>query len=301
VTVRRRATATLVALTAQILAVLACAGVVAAAEYGGFSNPQPVLLRGYSADAMEPFITPDGQYLLFNTSNVAPSIPSLQLASRVDADTFVYEGPLQGEAVNEPGRLSGTPSMDGSGTVYFVSNRSYEQTLATVYAGQFAAGSMTGVHLVAGVTSAPGFVDFDACVSPDGSSLYVSVGDFRGGGGPSSATLELFDRNASGFATDRSTGTILKAVNKAGYLDYAAAVSVDGLELLFTRAKLPSGVPGVYRAYRSKLGRPFGHVQRVAAITGFSEAPSLSADGSTLYFHHRSSDGTFQIETVTRP
>ena len=54
----------------------------------------------------------DGRYLLFNTSNVAPNIPSLQVATRIDAQTFEYQGEIQGEGVNEPGVLSGTPTMD---------------------------------------------------------------------------------------------------------------------------------------------------------------------------------------------
>ena len=41
-------------------------------------------------------------------------------------------------------------------------------------------------------------------------------------------------------------------------------------------------------------------MQRVAAITGFAEAPSISADGSTLYYHLLVDD-QFDIESVTRP
>jgi hypothetical protein len=95
----------------------------------------------------------------------------------------------------------------------------------------------------------------------------------------------------------------LHAVNRAGALDYAAAVSADGLELFFTRA-MPArgahGLPAVYRASRARAAKPFGHVQRVGAITGYAEAPSLSADGTTLYYHQLAG-ATFRIMTVTRP
>jgi hypothetical protein len=34
-----------------------------------FANPQRVTIRGYSDDAMEPFLTRDDKYLFFNNSN----------------------------------------------------------------------------------------------------------------------------------------------------------------------------------------------------------------------------------------
>jgi hypothetical protein len=83
-------------------------------------------------------------------------------------------------------------------------------------------------------------------------------------------------------------------------LTYAASISGNGLELFFTRDDPAGGQPGIYRAVRKRLGKPFGHVQRVAAVTGFAEAPSLSADGSTLYYHLLVGS-QFQIESVSRP
>jgi Tol biopolymer transport system component len=288
-------------LAALVLAVLLTYSAASAATYDEFGAPQPVLIEGYDGSAMEPFISSDGQQLLFNTSNAPPGVPSLQLASHVAGQDFDYQGELPGEAVNEPGDLSGTPSMDVDGELFFVSNRSYEQTLSTVYSGVLSGGSVTGVHLVRGVSAArPGLVDFDASISSDGEALYVSIGDFSSGTGPTSATIALFDRSADGFTVDPIGAKLLKAVNKPRTLDYAACVSSDGLEIFFTRAKPPKSEPAIYRAYRRKLGKPFGHVQRVSAISGFSEAPSLTADGRTLYYHHLS-NGQFEIETVTRP
>jgi hypothetical protein len=271
---------------------------VTAGVYRAFTDPQPVTIEGYSGSAMEPFITDDGQDLLFNTSNQSPSIPAIQYASRVGPGTFSYQGAVAG--ANDPDFLSGTPSLDTAGNLYFVSTRSYAQTLSTVYTGVYASGAVTGVHLVAGVSApAPGTVDFDVDVSPDGATLYVSVGLFDGGSAPEQAHLALFDKQGNGFVPDPAGTRVLRAVNSKKALDYAAAISADGLELFFTRA-VPGAVPAVYRAVRTSATRPFGHVQRVAAITGFAEAPSLSADGSTLYYHLLVGD-QFDIETVTRP
>jgi Tol biopolymer transport system component len=273
-------------------------GVTAKGGYKGFGDPQAVTIEGYSGSAMEPFISRDGQYLLFNTSNQAPDIPALQYATTVNAQTFTSQGAIQG--ANEPGVLSGTPTMDDTGDLYFISTRSYAQTLSTVYTGQFASGQVTDVHLVPGVSApAAGIVDFDVEVSADGSTLYVSVGQFDGGSGPQSAHLTIFDNEGGTFVADPASGHILHAVNQKKSLTYAASVSTDGLELFFTRARAPGGDPAIYRATRTHIGRPFGHVQRVTAITGFAEAPSLSADGSTLYYHLLV--GTqFDIESVTR-
>jgi IPT/TIG domain/WD40-like Beta Propeller Repeat len=277
-----------------------CAGATAA-SYNGFSAPQPVLLQGYSGSAMEPFITPDGRYLLFNTSNVAPNIPTLQVASRIDDSTFEYLGELEGSAVNEPGSLSGTPSLDRENTLYFISTRSYNESLSTIYAGQFSEGHVTGVHLVSGLKAETrGLVDFDASISPDGSRLYVSVGDFRSGSGPTSASIRLFDRSGEGFAPDPGSATLLRKVNAVATLNYAPAISADGLELFFTAASPAVGqAPTIYRAARSAPSKPFGAAERVASISGFAEAPSLSSDGASLYFHELVGD-EFAIERVTR-
>jgi hypothetical protein len=88
---------------------------------GTFSDPTPVTVSGSTESAMEPFVSFDGHYLLFNTSNVAPSIPALQFAVRSGPQSFTDGGPIVG--ANQPGFLSGTPTMDRNGHLYFVSTR----------------------------------------------------------------------------------------------------------------------------------------------------------------------------------
>lgn len=294
------------ALVWQVAVWMAClltaCPVALAADYGGFIGPQVVTIEGYSGSAMEPFITPDGRYLLFNSSNVEPNIASLQLATRIDAQTFLYQGELEGATVNEPGVLSGTPTVDRSGSLFFVSPRSYAETLSTIYAAQFSSGQVTDVHLLQGVSGeVPGFVDFDVTVSFGGSALYVSVGDFRGGSGPTSASIRLYDRLGDGFILDPASSTTLHTVNAVAKLDYAPGISSDGLELFFTAANPAIGqAPTIYRAARASPSKPFGPAQRIAAITGFAEAPSISADGTTLYYHELVGS-QYRIQSVTRP
>ena len=140
--------------------------------------------------------------------------------------------------------------------------------------------------MVPGVAApAPGQVDFDVSVSPDGGWLYVSVGQFGSGSGPSRAGLALYHRRGRRFVADPRSAALLAAVNRAGPLVYAASVSADDRELFFTVADPTGRAVQIDRAERSSTTRPFGHVQRVAAISGFAEAPSLSGDGTTLYYH----------------
>jgi hypothetical protein len=271
---------------------------VSARSYTAFGDPRPVDIEGYSVSAMEPFIAPDGRTLLFNTSNVAPNIPSLQYASLAGAGVFAYRGPILG--ANLAGYLSGTPTVDRQGDLFFVSTRKYAQTGSTIYSGTFRAGRVRGLHLVPGITApSPGLVYFDVDVSLDGSRLYASLGRFAGGSGPVSAELVVYDRMGRGFVPDRQSARLLAAVNRAGTLTYAAAISADGRELFFTQGDPDGGVPMIERAVRSNRGQPFGPGTPIGAITGFAEAPSISADGTTLYYH-RLVGTTFEIERVTR-
>jgi hypothetical protein len=288
-------------LVVAMLGALGWCGAAYAESWGPFSNPQTVTIEGDHGSAEEPFITPDGRYLLFNSSESEPDF-SLQYASRVNAQTFEYEGEILGEAVNEPDSLSGTPSLDEEGDLYFVSTpRSYFETLSSIYTGHFSEGVVTGVHLVPGVSGESlGKVDFDVAVSPDGSTLYVSVGQFGEDGGPTSARIVMFERDGASFTQNPGSEAIMRTVNETATLNYGASVSYDGLELFFTAASPAIGhSPGIYRATRASLDQPFGDVERIAAITGFAEAPSISADGTTLYYHEEVGS-ELVIKTVTR-
>lgn len=60
--------------------------------YGAFGNPQRVTIRGYAGDAMEPFITKDGRFLLFNNRNDPRINTNLHVAARVEDLTFTMMG-----------------------------------------------------------------------------------------------------------------------------------------------------------------------------------------------------------------
>lgn len=291
-------------LMAAALALAACGAqqkadaVAALPEYRAFGHPQRVEIRGYQGDAMEPFITKDGRYLLFNNRNDPKIDTRLLFAERVDDLTFDYRGELEGANTSA---LEGVPSMDRHGNLFFVSTRSYAETLSTIYRGRFGQGRVSGIELVAGISLRQrGMVTFDAEVSADGSTLFVADGRFAGGHVPETADIDIAVRDGAGFRRLPGARDLLRNVNTAA-LEYAPAVSGDLLELFFTRLEGSGRSPrsAILRAVRPSAGAPFGAPQRLASITGFVEAPALSGDGRSLYYH-RLDGGRFVILRVAR-
>jgi WD40-like Beta Propeller Repeat len=242
---------------------------------------------------MEPFISRDGKYLFFNNSNAAPTT-KLYWATQIDPLTFQFQGEIGG--VNTA-MLDAVPSMDLSGNFYFISTRSYAQNLSTVYRGVFANGNVSAIGPVPGI-SAPmtGLVDFDEEISADGNTLYFTEGELNGSGPPKTAQIIVATRGAGSFARSPQSATIMQQIN-TNTLNYAADTSASELELFFTRLD-PAG-PAIYSAARPDAAVAFGTPTKIAAITGFVEAPSLSPDGKSLYYHKKESQ--FVVYRVTRP
>ena len=118
--------------------------------YNAFTDPQMVTIRDTRVAPWSRSSPRTVSYLLFNTSNVAPEYSSsrIRYSSRCRLP-FSTKGEIEKQSI---GYLSGTPSLDVNGNLYFVSTRSYSQTLSTIYSGSFASGAVTDVHLVSGVS-----------------------------------------------------------------------------------------------------------------------------------------------------
>jgi hypothetical protein len=267
-----------------------------AAAISTFSDPRPVEIRGWDGDAMEPFVSRDGRWLFFNNRNDPAIDTNLFYAERVDDLVFDFRGEVRGA---NSAALDAVPTVDQAGTLYFVSTRSYSQTLVTIYRGKLEDGGLLDVEPVAGVAKEkPGDIVFDVEVSADGETLVFADGVFRGGPLPVAADLAIARRRGDGsFERLPRSDEILRRVNTAD-LEYAAAISADGRELFFTR--MGSRRPAIHRATRDSPDAAFGEAERIGSIEGYAEAPSLSADGRSLYYHRRDGE-RFVIYRVTRP
>ncbi len=268
-------------------------------DYTAFSNPEIVTINGYNGDMMEPFISRDGTYLFFNDRGPARDI---YYATFTNETTFEYVGPIT--SINTAA-VDGVATMDGTNTFFYVSTANYNPpiTYDTLYTGTWDGSTVNGSTPVTGLAiTTPGFINFDIEVSPDGSTLYFNDGDFTGGNPmPDAANIAIAVNSGSGFTRDPNSTTIMANVNTNNDLEYAPAISADGLELFFTRLNQDISESHIYRTVRSDTSSPFGVPQLVSAIEGHVEGPTLSPDGKSLYYHRvNTQTGLREIYRVTR-
>jgi WD40-like Beta Propeller Repeat len=255
---------------------------VASSKEITFSQPQKVTIAGYESDIMEPFLSKDGEILYFNNSNDPSVDTNIHYATRVDDLTFEYEGELTG--VNSTS-LDGVASIDVNDKFYFVSLRSYDQTLSSLYTGDVSNGNVSNVQLVDGVSrNVAGWVNFDVEISPDGNQLYFVDGRFDANGGPYEADFVLANK-VNGVFERMNDATTFKNVN-TDELEYAACLSSDMLELYFTRLAFPiTTPPQIFVATRNAIDDDFNIPNLITEITGFVEAPTISPDNQRIYYH----------------
>jgi hypothetical protein len=267
----------------------------------GFGMPSLVPIGNYSGDAMEPFITTDG-VLLFNDSNAGSNTEIHWATPDGTGNGFVHQGVLLGTS---SAALDAVPSLADDGNFFFVSTRSYDATSSTIYQGIITHEADLGAAYEQGVTNVglvnnvsqnkPGVVEFDCEVSRDDQLLYYVVSQFDTSiNAPKTADLYVADRKDTTFVP--RTDNTLAALNTDA-LEYAPASNVNGLELYFTRASSAAS-PQIFVATRAAATDPFDAPSSLA-LDGYVEAPTLSADAHTLYFHRKDSDG-FHIYKLTR-
>jgi len=249
-------------------------------------QPRRVVISGYDDDAMEPFVSRDGRYLLFNNSNAPTTNTDIHFAERQDDYTWLYRGKVGGVATPS---LEGCPTMDCTGRLFFVSPRNYSKTLCTIYSGLFKDGQVADLKAVESVSlKKPGTVNFDVDVSPDGNTLIFVDSRFMPIVGPLSADLVIARWDGTRFVRSADSARILAQVNTAG-LEYAATISSDELTLYFTRFTRLFGFKGpqIYRAARSTVSAPFGKPEHMEGLGAFVEGTAFSADEKILYFHRK--------------
>ena len=263
-----------------------------------FGQPIKVNMIGYSGHIMEPCISRDGNSLLFNNLNEPTENTNLHWATRINDSTFQYNAELAG--VNTA-YLEGVPALDIAGKFYFVSTKNYLDSLSTIFLSDYANGIVSNIQLVKGISKLkPGWVNFDVDISVDGNSLYFVDGEIPQSV-PTSADLVIARKMTSGFERLPNSNELLKNIN-TNALEYAACISNDQLELFFTRVKLPitaSSLSEIFVSKRVTTNDPFGLPSKIASITGFAEAATLTPDNKKLYYHMKD-NGRFVLYLVKR-
>ena len=264
-----------------------------------FTQPVKVQINGYKGNAMEPFLLRDGKTLLFNNLNGSSENTDLHWASKLNDSTFIYKGKLSGVNINY---LEAVPTVDNEGNLYFVSTRSYNNTLSTLYQGRYINGTVTNVHLIKGISKfKAGWVNFDVEVSADGEYIYFVDAQLDRSAAPLSADLVIAKKISGGFVRLPNSGDLLKNINTGG-LEYGACISADQLTLFFTRVSLPltkSSHPSIFMAIRTGINNVFKRPLAIASITGFAEAPTIAPDQKTIYYHKKE-NGKFVLYMVKK-
>ena len=252
-----------------------------------FDEPQLVEIQGYKDHVMEPFLSRDGSILFFNNSNAPTENTNLHWCTKINDTLFDYNGELEGVNTNS---LEGVPTMDENNNFYFVYTGTYEQTLSTIYMGQYSSGSLLNTKLVENISlKIRGWLNFDVEVSNDGNTLYFVDGRFDSNGGPHESNLIIAEKELNQFTRAGDSEEILKNINTED-LEYAVSISKNEMEICFTRVSSPLNVnsePKIFIASRNSKIEPFSNVHQISNLTGFVEAPTYSNNDMGIYYHKK--------------
>ena len=279
---------------------LAPAAPAPVSEDGGFGPPRAVVLRDYSGDAMEPFVTRDGRWLLFNNRNGPRDQTDLFVARREVDGGYRYVGALSGA---NSSALDGVASVDRRGNFFFVSTRDFDRSGNTLWTGRLADGAATDIRPLASDFTPKRLLrlNIDLEISADGERLYVAENRWNLlRGRPSTSDLAIAARDGARFVRQRDSDAVMRAVNTAA-LEYAPATSEDQLTLYFTRwnAAKRGAVPEMYVSRRTRTDTAWGAPVRVVAASGFVEGPTVLPGGCEIMYHARIGEA-YRLFTVRR-
>lgn len=267
--------------------------------YPSFNSEIEVTINGLLFDAMEPFISPNGNYLFFNNLNNGINT-KLYYATKINDSTFNYIGELIGTNQTTTPHLDAVADMDINENFYWTSTRNYPTELNNFFHGTFSAGIVNNIERVQGDfnMNTPGWLIMDHGISLDGQYLYFNNARFDDVNcqGPCETTFGVAQKiNASTFNTLSNSASILQNINDSNYIYYAPCISSDNLELYFTRylkGQITSAtVFEICVAVRnnplSKFSIP--KVLFSEVISRLIEAPTLTVDKNVIYYHRKTS------------
>lgn len=268
--------------------------------YPSFGPEVEVTINGLSFDAMEPFISPDGNYLLFNNLNDGINT-KIYYATRVNDSVFNYTGELLGVNQAIPPHLDAVPDLDAEGNFYWTSTRNYPAELNNLFYGTFTDGVVEDIGRVQGnfYKNIPRWIVMDHGISWDGQFLYFNNARFDENScqGPCETELGIAKKdNDSTFTTLPNSALILQNVTDADYIYYAPYISSDDLELYFTRYSKGQLTPAttfeICVAVREVPTAEFSTPTVLFSdeVANLIEAATLTVDKSIIYYHRKTGD-----------
>lgn len=264
-----------------------------------FAPMQPVTIQGYSDHAMEPFISRDGETLFFNNRNEPAEETDLHWATRLDDLTFLYRGRVAGA---NSGHLDGVASVARDGTFALTSLRAWESEGATIWMGRWANEALTDLDILIQLRpGAPPRFNMDGELSASGARFYVTDNRWALIGGLRTSDIRLSIREDGRWRRAPEYDDWFAAINTREGLEFAPATNEAETELYFTRLTRPFLRAPRFETFvsvRSDPSEAFGAPQRIDALQGYVEAPTVAPDGA-LYIHSMLS-GRFTIMRSAR-
>ena len=258
-----------------------------------------VTITGLTFDAMEPFISTDGNTLFFNSLNAGPTT-DLFYATKVNDSLFTYVGPVGGCLDPSGNHLDAVASMDSANTFYWVSLR----TIPNLHRGNYTAGTVSNITQTFGDFNnlTPGWIIMDAAIDFQGDLLYYTNGFFgptftECGAVPCETNLGVAQKvNDSIFMKLPNTDAIFANVNDTNYIAYAPQVTKDGLEFYYTRLLKNSTNTEICVAVRNSIADDFSLPTVLYSNQNYlPEAASPTTDKQAIYYHQRDATLIFYI------
>lgn len=268
-------------------------------DYPTFGPEKNVTINGLTFDAMEPFISLDGNTLFFNSLNSGGNT-NLYFATKVNDTTFTYVGLVGGTYDTSPNHLDAVASLDSLNNFFWVSLRGYPTSMENLHRGIYSGGIVSNITRVYGdfninVFNYPfGWLIMDAAINYQGDQLYFcnALFDFSNttcAGVPCEAKLGVAQKaNDSTFNKLINSDAFFSNINDTNYLVYAPQITKDGLELYYTRLLKNTYNTEICVSVRTTGSDTFSLPMVIYSNNGyFTEAPTLTTDKQKLYYHQK--------------
>ena len=267
--------------------------------YPVFGQEIKVTITGLTFDAMEPFISTDGNTLYFNSLNSGGNT-NLYYATKNSDSNFTFVGLVEGTYNPSSDHLDAVASMDSANHFFWVSLRS----IPNLYRGNYQAGVVNNISKVYGnfniLTS--GWIIMDAAINYQGNLLYYTNAYFGPNytecvGVPCIAKLGVAQFvNDSTFNKLSNTDAMFSNINDTNYIVYAPQATKDGLEMYFTRLLNGGYNTEICVSVRNSISENFSPPMVIYSNFGkFPEAASPSTDKQKIYYHQKNNDLVYEI------